>query len=308
MLKMKILFDNVDLNSSSGPNSFARKLESELKKDHEICINLDENFLPEVQLSFIAAYYKCAPIVQRLDGIYFNTEQDWESLNLPIKQTYNAADAVIFQSKFNKTLTENFFGEHKNSSVISNGTLTSTIESISPMENEILDNFENVWVCASTWRPHKRLSENIRYFMEKAAQYDCLVICGRDPDIKISHPRVFYAGQLMWKDLISLYRRASHFIHLAFLDHCPNVVVDARAAGCKIVCASSGGTWEISGDNSVIIQDLEWDFSPIKLYEPPPLDFGSYVINDKPEVDISISGVAQKYCQVLQDVLTNSRG
>ena len=42
--------------------------------------------------------------------------------------------------------------------------------------------------------------------------------------------------------IYKMYKASTHFVHLAWLDHCPNVVVDARASGCKIVCSSAGGT------------------------------------------------------------------
>ena len=35
--------------------------------------------------------------------------------------------------------------------------------------------------------------------------------------------------------LLSLYKRSKYFIHLAWLDHCPNVVVDARASGLIVI-------------------------------------------------------------------------
>ena len=300
---MKILFDNVSLESTSGPNGFARKLQSQLEKENEISLVASETFIPDIQLSFIASHYQFAPIVQRLDGIYFNTDQDWRTLNSPIKHTYEVAESVIFQSEFNKKLTTKFFGEHKNSHIIRNGTDLNLISNIKPMENEILDNFENVWVCASSWRPHKRLSENIRYFIEKSAKHDCLVICGENPDVKISDPRIFYAGHLRWIDLISLYRRATHFIHLSFLDHCPNVVVDARAAGCHIVCSSTGGTKEIAGKNSTVIVEDEWDFTPMKLYNPPAMDFSNTVAGDQDE-SIDISEIGKMYLEVLENTLS----
>ena len=72
--------------------------------------------------------------------------------------------------------------------------------------------------------------------------------------------------------LLSLYKRSTTFLHLAYLDHCPNVVVDAQAAGCRIVCSSSGGTSEIVS-KGIVINEAEWDFKPTKLYKPPLMDF-----------------------------------
>ena len=43
----------------------------------------------------------------RLDGIWFNSDQDYNLQNAPIKYAYDNADTVVFQSEFNKILTEN---------------------------------------------------------------------------------------------------------------------------------------------------------------------------------------------------------
>jgi|TARA_R110002020_G_scaffold37124_4_gene111963 glycosyltransferase involved in cell wall biosynthesis len=303
---MKIFIDNVNLNSSSGPNGFAKKISNELIKDNEIYVSIDNliksQTKPDVQLSFIATQYKIAPIVQRLDGIYFNSDQDFNLLNSPIETTYEVSDAVIFQSDFNKQLTEKYFGIHKNSHVIRNGTCIEEISEISPMENSTLDNFENVWSCASSWRPHKRLQENIDYFLKFSSENDCLVISGENPDVKIENDRIFYSGHLSWSNMISLMKRSKYFLHLAWLDHCPNVVIDARATGCHIICSSAGGTKEVAGKNSTVIIEDEWDFSPIKLYNPPKMDF-SKTTSTKVESNIDIKSVSKKYLDIFSGVI-----
>ena len=298
---MKILFDNADFGSSSGPNSFARKLAEELiKRKHSV----NESLKSDIQLSFIMASQDLGmPIIQRLDGIYFNSEQDWKSLNEPIKKTYDISSGVIFQSNFNKQLSEKYFGEKTLSKVINNGTDLSLIEKIAPLSHPAIDGFENVWSCASSWRPHKRLKDNVRYFLECSGEKDCLVIAGSNPDYEIQHERVFYVGNLEWEQLISLYKRSKYFIHLALMDHCPNVVVDARAAGCKIVCSSSGGTKEIAGINSVIVKDMEWDFVPFRLYQPPELDFGALCEPPQIEKSIDIKDVADSYLSFFEEFL-----
>mgnify|MGYP003149101201 CR=1 FL=1 len=300
---MKILFDNVDFNSNSGPNGFGKKLATALGGEgHQIFINPLEAISPDVQISFIASNYRLAPIIQRLDGIYFNSDQDFNRLNEPIEKTYLISEAVIFQSEFNKALTEKFFGIKEKSFVIHNGTALDEISNISPINSEDLDRFENVWTCASSWRPHKRLEENVRYFLENSSQNDCLIVAGSNPDCKLDHPRVFYAGVLDWKTLISLYKRSKFFLHLAWLDHCPNVVIDARAAGCHVICSSSGGTHEIAGENSTIIEEDIWDFSPLRLYNPPKMDF-SKKTNIGKRSDIDIKSVSLRYLDVFSECI-----
>ncbi len=305
---MKIYFDNVDFYSNSGPNGFGQKLFKSLKSlGHQPINHLVDRETKDIdiQLSFIYSNIVSGPVIQRLDGIYFNSEQDFKSLNEPIKRTYENCQGVVFQSSFNKSLTEKWFGEHDNSAIIRNGTNLDLIDSISPLYNDKIDSFEKVWCCASSWRPHKRLSENVRYFLDFASEKDCLVIAGSNPDYSISHPRIFYAGNLDWKSLISLFRRSDYFIHLAWLDHCPNVVVDARASGCHIICSSSGGTKEICGSNSTIIEEDNWDYSPCKLYSPPPMDF-SNTSNTIEENSINIKDVSKIYLDFFRKTIEGS--
>lgn len=268
---MRILFDNVNMHSRSGPNTFGVRLAKALSYRNHIVVGSHES--PDVQLSFIQHTCTAAPIVQRLDGIWFNLSNNWKLQNKPIQQTFSRASAVVYQSHFNKELVEKYFGKHQNSHVIHNGTFIDDISKVDPLDAPNLRDFEKVWVCASSWRPHKRLKDNVDYFLQHSSEKDCLVIAGANPDYRIAHTRVFYAGDLEHHFFIPLLRAADFFIHLAYLDHCPNVVVDARAAGAHIICSSSGGTQEIAGPNSTIIEEEEWDFKPCRLYEPPKLDF-----------------------------------
>lgn len=295
---MKILLDNVNLNSSSGPNSFGKRLKLEIENLRLHSFVEEE---PDVQLSFITASRKLAPLALRLDGIYFNTIQDWKALNEPLRRSYELSDIVIFQSQFNKTLTEKYFGIAKNSVVINNGTCMKCLDKISPMQAAELDKFSEVWSCSSSWRPHKRLKENVRYFLEKAPKDACLVVAGENPDYIVKDSRILYAGHLPWDKCISLYKRSKVFLHLAFLDHCPNVVVDARASGCHIVVSSSGGTKEVAGQNATIVQDIEWDMSPLELYRPPPLNPELTYKNDI-QSNIDIGFVASLYTEALMSI------
>lgn len=293
-----MLIDNVNVTSNSGPNSFGRKLITELNRvGHEASPSLAD---PDVQLSFIFATQKKATLALRLDGIYFNTRQDWRSQNKQIESSHLEAKKVIYQSSFNKSLTEKYFGV-KDSVVINNGTCLETISKIEPIVSPRLDYFSEIWACASSWRPHKRLKDNVQYFLDYAPSTAGLVILGENPDYLLKHPRIIYANQQSWETCVAIYRRAKVFLHLAFLDHCPNVVVDARAAGCNLVVASSGGTKEIAGPNATVVQDLEWDFEPLDLYSPPPLDYGKVTKNTF-DCSIDIVDVCCRYIKALENI------
>lgn len=295
---MNILFDNVDWNSTAGPHWFGRKLASHLNQNgHGINTGQDD-----VQLSIVMASQKREglPLIQRLDGIYYDTAKDYVQMNAPIKATYDIADGVVFQSEWSKKLVESQFGPAKKYAIINNGTDIETIQSIPSATG--LDDYDKVWSCASSWfyedgtqRHIKRLEENIRYFQEHSGENDILCIAGdvqlfENPD----DDKIVFLGELGLTELFSLYKRSDYFIHLGRFDNCPNVVVDARAAGCHIICSSLGGTVEVAGKYATVIEEDEWDFVPFECNVPSSLDF-TYNKRNSYNKDISMEFVADRY-------------
>lgn len=305
---MRILLDGVSPASRSGPNSFARKLRDSLVALGSEVLFPGDAGEPNVRLLFIQGGEHTAPTALRLDGIYFNTRQDWSAMNAPIRAAYERADLIIHQTEFDKRLIEKFFGAHSRSAVIRNGADTRKTMAAAPLVHSALDSYEQTWACASSWRPHKRLAENIRYFHHFAGPHDCLVVAGDTSQVVdslrgTSLDRVLFAGDLDQDTLTALYRRSSHLIHLAWLDHCPNVVVDARAAGCRIVCSSSGGTEEVAGRESIVVEEEEWDLSPLDLYSPPRLDFERIRLG-RYDTNIDMQFVADAYLRELKGIAT----
>ena len=304
---MKVFTHNFNPNSNSGPNKFTRTLFNKLIKDKNLVLcNQHE---ADVEFCLIQQQaHKVKPMVLRLDGIWFNSEQEYDKQNAPIKFAYKNADAVVFQSKFNKMLTEKWFGKHNNSHIIHNAADSALISRIDKnyWNSKFGINVE-VWTCASNWRPHKRLKENVRYFLEFAPKDAVLAIAGKLPidearEILAKDDRIYFLGELDYVSLLSLYRRSNTFIHLAYLDHCPNVVVDAQAAGCKVICSSSGGTSEIVNRGKVIIED-DWDFTPIALYNPPEINFKNSFDRDF-NAENTFEKCVNTYYNVLNEVIT----
>ncbi len=288
---MNIHFDNVNLDSSSGPNSFAKKLVTQFEKRGYNIVALNE---ADISLCFIESrnFNLKQPRIQRLDGIYFNTDFDYQKQNANIKKVYDDSEGVVFQSHFNRQLITKYFGEPKEYAVIHNGADLDAIRAAPDVTN---NKYENIWCCASSWRPHKRLRENIRYFLEHSGDKDVLLIAGEvSKEDMVLDPNIVYLGSITQQQLYSIYKTATYFIHLAWLDHCPNVVVDAYASGCQIICSSAGGTREIAGKNAIIIQEEEWDFEPVRLYDPPPLNFEKKLNNDF-QIDYNMFNVANRY-------------
>jgi len=301
---LKISIENVNLSSTSGPNSFAQKLVKYANKQEHI---IGSHPSPDAYLCFIESHRRSftKPMFQRLDGIYFNNTQNYTQQNKNIKRTYKMADGVVFQSNFNKELTFKYFGPHDNYTIIHNGADTEQIAKIDPLP---FHRYENLWSCASSWRPHKRLHKNIHYFLANAGPDDGLMVAGDvPPRDRIRNDRVHYVGHLKQNQLYALYKKSKYFIHLAWLDHCPNVVIDARACGAQIICSSAGGTKEIAGEDAIVIAEPEWDMNPVDLYNPPNINFNKTFDKEYPicyNIDMNI--VAQKYLDFIGGNATSS--
>ena len=224
---MNIFLENVNLNSNSGPNYFAQKLTKYLGLRGA---SFNNSLKHDIKLAFIESHghRPDLPMVQRLDGIYFNSNFDCEKMNSNIKRTYHDSQGVVFQTQFNKHLIFNWFGEHENYRVINNGSDVLATESIQP-----------------------------------------------------------------------------YIFDLAYLDHCPNVVIDARACGAKIICSSSGGTKEIAGTDAIVIKDYDWDFSFIESQNLPKLDFDKKISNNF-NSDISMVKCSKKYLNFLKEITKNA--
>ena len=309
---MNIHFENVDFRSRSGPNGFGLKLARSLHNSgHTITGGVARSGI-DVNLAFIQSANSFQPTVLRLDGIYFNADQAWKSMNDPIRRSYEFVDSVVVQSEFNRELTRRYFGDRDNVHVIHNGTDTSLIENIPTAEVGL--SRENVWMCASTWRPHKRLHDNIKLFRELSKPDDILLVAGAldvqyDVYPPLLDPRIKFLGDLTWENLISCMKAAGKFVHLAWLDHCPNVVVDARACGCHVYCSSTGGTEEIAGSSATVLEEEVWNFEPIRLYDPPKI-VGFDTLrrsNYESTPSIDINSVAYQYLTVMNNVVLKGK-
>lgn len=302
---MRIHFSNVDFGSSSGPNTFANRLAQALaERGHQI-VGAHDKY--DIFLAFIEPASTPKPsarLIQRLDGIWFKPEQ-FHTRNRLIKATYERADYVIFQSQFDQNMVEHYWGKRP-STVIRNG-ISLKVDLRSDLEFPV--GIERVFVCASNWHPQKRLSENVRLFHQVRNPRDILVVLGKNPDIFLDQSRgEYYLGSLPHSDCLTIYRRADWMIHLAWLDHCPNVVVEAMSQGTPVICAASGGTPELVQDEGVIVPEIrEYTFELTNYDDPPPVDLTNFVLPDVPPkvnpMRFDIQLVADQYENVFKNVL-----
>ena len=144
---MKIRLENVNLNSNSGPNSFAQKLVKEFQvqghsfvsKDYDsaLCFIEDRSNLPGKNL------------YQRLDGIYFNTQFNYDMQNSNILKTYQKAQGIIY-TEFNSTTVRITVIEDGNREVSPTISLTQVNEELGDVKQfEIDAATEFMWALAA---------------------------------------------------------------------------------------------------------------------------------------------------------------
>ena len=330
---MKVAFSNVNFESFSGPNQFAYKLATELTQiGFEVCDTSAEGY--DACLAFIENFNdidKKTPLIHRLDGIWFKPD-DFKHKNKNILKTYNSAAGIIFQSEFDKKMIEKHFGKRDVPSVvINNGTYAKNISMNDNIKIEWLENikndFDKVFVASSQWknRPHKRLKEAIRLVNEYSAwsnEHCCLLTLGESdffkPEIEIKHSENFihiHLGNIMPSQAFVPYCYGDWMIHLAYLDHCPNVVVDALSCQLPVICSSEGGTKEIVKDRGIILQEEKYNFELCDYTKPPKLTFderlfgkikkGMCISEDNID-DLSIKSVTDRYVDFINKIITGS--
>jgi len=302
---MKIHFSNVDFSSRSGPNSFGTRLAEQFTKmGHEI---VSQNDLYEVFLAFIepaSQPRKGAKFIHRLDGIWFKPDQ-FDSHNRLIKWAYERADKVICISNFNKNMAAHHWGD-VGATVINNGIELVRSQVQDPEIKKLKEKYSKIFVSSANWHRQKRLKENVECFklIQEKHPNSCLLVLGSAPDYVIKDPNIFYVGNIRHEECLQIFAIADWMIHLAWLDHCPNSVVEGMSQGCGIICASSGGTKEAVGKNGIIVQEKEEYKYQLTDYDAPPeIDFSNIIIPEKLEIDnsiLDIRKIAEKYLKVIE--------
>jgi glycosyltransferase involved in cell wall biosynthesis len=309
---MKIHFDNVDWSSTTGPNSFASTLgKCLIDKGH---ILVDDGPSADISLIFIEKSGKALAnkTVQRLDGFWFKPSD--VSKNTNIINTYVNADKVVFQSMFDLEFFRKVFKEFDvtKSTVIRNGTFIKRFyesETI-PEISELRKKYNHIFVSSSNWHRQKRLKENMQLFEQLKHRYhnSCLVVLGNNIDVRPTSANVLLAGSQSQEICMQLYAAADWMIHLAWLDHCPNVVVHALSQETPVICSSSGGTKElVKNFGHVLFEESEFDFQLVDYDRPPEIDLTQveYLsdVSGKDHENVDINVVADRYISVFENTL-----
>ena len=308
---MKVHIDNVACGSTSGPNNFGTRLAKELfNQNHEVVSTGQD---ADVSLVFIerSGCPLARKVVQRLDGIWFAPDE-FRSKNVRIKELYDTADSVIWQSRFDRRVTSNLWHERLGA-VIHNGIELNPVRDIKiPSLMKIRQTYDQVFVCSANWHAQKRLKKNIELFDHvRRTQHpnSCLIVLGGNPDAMTSDPHVLYAGNQPAEVCAEVFAVSNWMFHLAWADHCPNVVIEALSQGTPVVCTNVGGTKEIIGNFGLVVDEqVRYDHGLFDYKKPPDVDITSVRLPQKeslgPHVDIDIKNVVRSYISEFERVLS----
>lgn len=314
---MKIHFDNVNLKSYSGPNSFAARLANEFQQQgHDVLRSSSD---ADVSLVFIerSGFPLAKRYVHRLDGIWFKPSEFYNASNVNIRNTYTNANKVIFQSQFDKTMVEKHFGKHQNTTVIKNGVKFQEY-SISNDVNNTLSGlrhkYAKIFVSSANWHSQKRLNENIRLFQHIRRVIEpnsTLLVLGTNAIVSqdTNIENVFFTDSLSHEVCFAIYDIADWMIHLAWLDHCPNVVVEALSRNLPVICSEDGGTKELVQNYGLILKEqTEYKFELTDYDFPPTIDVSQVtnlphknILGGAPNVDIF--NIAKLYLETFESIL-----
>lgn len=313
----------------SGPSQFMKRLDTTL---NHYLIHNSQNPYMDIACIEGSPNQNASHNILRLDGLYFDLKANNKDRNKSIFKAYKEFDHIVFQSKFSRDMYFAFVGERDKTSIIYNGApIKNYNSSIASAQQIFLDEpltpkLEQTrygcrtYVCASSWRRHKRLEEIVDAFCTKHLEDSCLIVFGnnipQEVRDKISHsPNIDVYGEYHgFQEIDHYYLMADAFIHLSWLDWCPNAVVEAISCGLPIICSHNGGTHELLErfNHPGKVLKLEDDYiigTEVDLYNPPEIDIdylAQEIANANLEFadtnsDIKMLRVAKEYLKVCTD-------
>lgn len=307
---MKICFDNVSWSSASGPNTFAQRLATQFSLDGHVIADADDYDVGLVFIEETGALKLKKPKVQRLDGIWFKNEHEFETKNVGIRSLYRIADSVVWQSDFDMRMTQKWWDRPRHGRIIRNGISTQKVEVTNATVHELRSKYEKIFVCSANWHKQKRLSSCINLFKHIRSTlhpYSCLVVMGSQPDCIVADKNIYYTDALPHELCLEIFSAADWMIHLAWADHCPNVVLEALSQKCPVICSSVGGTKEIVRENGIILADsLDYSFELFDYDSPPDIDVVQLTSLPHIDVDasaIDIRNVAKQYVDLFKTLV-----
>ncbi len=216
------------------------------------------------------------PWVIRLDGVHFNATEDYAKRNKALAESVSSAEGMIYQSKWGKCMADEYCGE-------SLGETTIIMNGVDSPEGWVKNTKirRKLIVACSRWgdqrykRKFKRLEQTVESFVKSglADKGYTLMVLGEHylPEGTYSECKgVELKGRVHPDEVHDYLSEAVLFMHLSWMDCCPNGVVEALAAEVPVLyCAE--GVGEIVGDAGRKVNDSPLNH-PCDTGKPPLLN------------------------------------
>lgn len=306
---IRISFDLPD-NDSSGKHKFFQRVRENISDFG--CKIVSSHEKSDIHFYINNPNKKSIVNIKRLDGVYFDGTHGTKVRNAGILHSMKVSDGIIYQSKYCKDYACKIlnFNSNKPNAIIYNGC--------DPREFlvEPKDIGFPYFLALCKWRRHKRLKESVDGFLRAEINGVKLVVCG-PPDYHVSHPSVIYAGDLHREELARYIAGCIGTVHLAWIDWCPNSVVESVVAGKQVIHTNSGGTSEIVKHRGYIVNDKVWHGEQASPKNPPDISIdevaNAYINSYKNPIsnfeydDLLISNSSKKYVEFGISVLRNKK-
>jgi glycosyltransferase involved in cell wall biosynthesis len=267
-------------HSFGGPNAFAYKFAQFLDKKN-IPYTFDLNDKYDVLLAVATGpdpelvkkvKEKDVKVLYRINGVYLGRAGYSSYDNKVLQQLHKLSDKIVYQSKFSIIEVEEYLDVRieADPTIIYNGVDTTLF---SPDGEKLeRDVYENILLSAGLFRPNKRAQDVIDampYILERFPD-TLFAIVGPESYGNIFRTiidkvkyyniekNIAMIGSVEQQFIPIYYRSADIFMHLAWLDPCPNTVIEAIACGLPVIHTATGGTHELINEPELMI-DSEYD-------------------------------------------------
>lgn len=225
------------------------------------------------------------PLVFNANGLHYKAwfGAGWEARNERLRRIYERAAYVLYQSEFSRACARRFLGADPcPGEVLYNAV---DVEHFQPQTSRPWESRRPVFLTTGLFSRFERLEPAVRAVAT-------LVRGGCDARLLIAGALHFEGGARRLAALLkdegmaervevlppyslaeapSIYQRADLFLHMKYNDPCPSAVIEALACGLPVVCAATGGTPELIGEEEagVAVSSLmDWD----EVYALKPAD------------------------------------
>ncbi|MBI3090377.1 MAG: glycosyltransferase family 4 protein [Candidatus Tectomicrobia bacterium] len=263
-----------------GPGGPSRKIERlaerfpHTPRGFNLLYTVNGNYCP-VGLA-TAASRAGIPLVFNANGLHYKAwfGDGWEGQNARLRRIYQRAAYVLYQSEFSRACARRFLGADPcPGEVLYNAV---DVQRFQPRKARSWDPRRPVFLTTGVFVRFERLEPAVRAVA-------ALVRGGCDARLLIAGELRFEGGAARLAALLeeegvaervellppyslaeapSIYQRADLFLHMKYNDPCPSVVIEAMACGLPVVCAGTGGTPELIGEEEAgvaVPSVMDWD-------------------------------------------------